>query len=84
MKIVNLVEWGELLQFAENMKFADWNDAMDILEDIAIDSEGGYLTYHASDFDGKDRGYDYNAKCREIMLAFFVHHKVDTFVLVNS
>jgi hypothetical protein len=84
MKLVHLVEWGELLQFAEDNQFADWNDAMDILDDVRIGSEGGYLHYHASDFDGKDRGYEYNAQCIAIMSAFFAHHKVDTFVLVDS
>lgn len=82
-----MVLYGELLQFAEEQGFAEWNDAIEILEAVSLQTDESYRHNEIWDFTDPpkpDDEYVYSDKCREIMLAFFKHHDVDTFVMVDG
>ena len=84
-KKVTLVEFSELLFFAESMGF-EWNDAHEFLvnDEIPPMYEIRSRNYYLSDFVPESSNYEFSEETMKIMKGFFEKNNIEAFTLVND
>lgn len=86
MKRANLVKFTDILAFAESQGIASWNKAIDILDGIRPEYEVTSYDYDRDMFailEEDDEEYSFSQECRNLMLKFFDHNKVDEITVIN-
>lgn len=82
---ITVVEFSELLSFAESIGF-EWNDAHEFLVDDEIPPmyEINKRTYYLNDFTPESSNSDFSEETIKIMRGFFEENNINTFTLIND